>query len=524
MGTTPAFDPVAAAHEVTVFSQMVDECIDIPASFADLRRLSAPEIQATENALTTLTIATPSTPSFSGLVQHIYDQLHPYLSNRKRKRPPSRLLLPLLWVLPIILMHGMPSTPILWDAIQRSTMTYMWTTRPSISQLVLVSLGQAPRNGVPSWSSSPQDYSGLISLSLCAILAFCWGLMLPLMNFEKCLPLIAHWSFSLLPEQSPAQMCFISRDKFPSLPMILLSTALMNLSVTTALTMSSSLYASSLSEHAAGSASCRQAMVPHSVEADLHFPLFCTPYYGFVPSTEVDLLVEILQLSSFLCTCCFSRTGEGLSELGDSLPTASALLSMLSAIPNERPGGGIAVFPFTGVFICDPAPPPQQGEPAVTCWLYTPARLPPPPPKAFCTLVSTLSPGDSAICTPLFETLSLAPGLRRGIPLGSHVCIHLNASLLPTPFLDRTETLSFLPVQNRGGLGASQYFHSFSDVGRQEPLSTISSISHPPPLDFAEQLLAYENWPDATSLLIDANPTAPNADDFYLSLPRHHSL
>ena len=164
---------------------------------------------------------------------------------------------------------------------------------------------------------------------------------------------------------------------------------------------------------------------------------------------------------SFLCTCCFSRTGEGLPNLGDSLPTASALLSMLSAIPNDRPGGSLAVFPGTGVFICDPAPPPQQGEPAVTCWLYSPASLPPPPPKAFCTLVSTLAPGDPAVCTPLFEHHSLAAGLRRGIPLGSHVCVHLNASLLPTPFLDRTETLSFLAVQNGGGLGASQYFHSF---------------------------------------------------------------
>ena len=166
------------------------------------------------------------------------------------------------------------------------------------------------------------------------------------------------------------------------------------------------LISSSVSEHAAGSPACRQAIVPHSVEADLHFPLFCTPYYGFVPSTEVDLLVEILQLSSFLCTCCFSSEGEGLSQLGDSLPTASALLSMLSAIPNERSGGSIAVFPGTGMFICDPAPAPQQGEPAVACWLYTPARLPPPPPKAFAHL--------SPLChqvTRLFALPSLKPTL-----------------------------------------------------------------------------------------------------------------
>ena len=86
------------------------------------------------------------------------------------------------------------------------------------------------------------DYSGLISLSLYAILAFCSGLMLPLMNFEKCLPRIAaHWSFSPLPAQSPAQMFFITWDESLSLPMIPPSPAMMSLSVTTALTMSSSL-------------------------------------------------------------------------------------------------------------------------------------------------------------------------------------------------------------------------------------------------------------------------------------------
>ena len=204
------------------------------------------------------------------------------------------------------------------------------------------------------------------------------------------------------------------------------------------------LISSSVSDHAAGAQACRERLSPRSVKADLHFPLFCTPYYGFVPTSEVDLLVEILQLSTFLYTCCFSREGEGLSQLGDSLPTAAALLSTLASIPNDRSGGSIEVFPGTGVFICDPAPVPQQGEPAIACWLYTPARLPSSPPKAFCTLVSTLSPGDSSVCTPLFETHSPAPGLRTGIPLGSHVCVHLNASRLPTPFLDRSETLTFL--------------------------------------------------------------------------------
>ena len=127
------------------------------------------------------------------------------------------------------------------------------------------------------------------------------------------------------------------------------------------------LISSSVNTHAAEAPANRERLALNPVEADLHFPLFCTPYYGFVPGSEVDLLVEILQLSSFLCTCCFSADGKDLPQLGDSIPTAAALLSTLSAIPNERPGGSLDVFPGTGVFICDPAPAPQDGEPAIAC-------------------------------------------------------------------------------------------------------------------------------------------------------------
>ena len=51
-------------HEVTIFSKMVDDCIDIPKSFDDPHRLSAPEIQGSENQLLPLTIPPPTRPSF----------------------------------------------------------------------------------------------------------------------------------------------------------------------------------------------------------------------------------------------------------------------------------------------------------------------------------------------------------------------------------------------------------------------------------------------------------------------------
>ena len=139
------------------------------------------------------------------------------------------------------------------------------------------------------------------------------------------------------------------------------------------------------------------------------------------------------------------------------------------------------------------------------------------PPTVFCTLIATLSPSDPRFATPLFETYSTAPGSRTGIPLGSHVCVHLNTSLLPTPFLGQSESLQYLPVA-RGGIGASQYFHSFSTSGKQEPLSTITLDAHPLPIDFTEQLFQYENWPSADNLLIEATQTAPDTKDFYLSL------
>ena len=275
---------------------------------------------------------------------------------------------------------------------------------------------------------------------------------------------------------------------------------------------------SSVNTHAGNAPSNRERLAnlaSPSSEADLHFPLFCTPYYGFVPDTEVDLFAEILQLSSFLCSCCFSTDGQDILQLGDSVPTAAALLSMLSAIPNERPGGSIAVFPGTGVFVTLLRSHRTGTLPLPAGYIHRLAflRL----HLKFFAPSSPLSPSDSRFATPLFETYSAAPGPRTGIPLGSHVCIHLNASLLPTPFLGRSETLTYLPVA-KGGIGASQYYHSFSDCGRQEPLNTIALDTHPLPIAFTDQLFQYENWPSADTLIIEANQAAPETKDLYLSL------
>ena len=70
-------------HEVTIFSKMVDDCIDIPKSFEDPHRLSAPEIQGSDNHLLPLTIPPPTRPSFALLVQHVHEQLDSYLTTQQ---------------------------------------------------------------------------------------------------------------------------------------------------------------------------------------------------------------------------------------------------------------------------------------------------------------------------------------------------------------------------------------------------------------------------------------------------------
>ena len=506
-------------HEVTIFSKMVDDCIDIPKSFDDPHRLSAPEIQGSENQLLPLTIPPPTRPSFAILVQHVHEQLDSYLATQQTDGKLNAF---------ITFIVGPPDHPNARYALHSHLVGCHTTFNGDMH--VDYSTIYIPCGPGHPWAG-PSEWGPLMVFLAAALL---W----PDLPFLVCHPRF------LLGAHAPLDEL---REVFSTnCPMVLFSSArdltrsdvLYHPGKTTKFAhdlpfscsdppftrnppdLVQNLISSSVNAHAAAAPANRERLerlASPSIEADLHFPLLCTPYYGFVPETEVDLFVEILQLSSFLCSCCFANDGNDIPHLGDSAPTAAALLSTLSAIPNERSGGSIAAFPGTGVFICDPAPAPQNGDPAIACWLYIPASLPPPPPTVFCTLIATLSPSDPRFATPLFETYSTAPGSRTGIPLGSHVCVHLNASLLPTPFLGQSESLQYLPVA-RGGIGASQYFHSFSTSGKQEPLSTITLDAHPLPIDFTDQLFQYENWPSADNLLIEATQTAPDSKDFYLSL------
>ena len=236
-----------------------------------------------------------------------------------------------------------------------------------------------------------------------------------------------------------------------------------------------------ISRHLTDSATWRERIQPNTIDADQHFPLLCTPYYGFMADTILDTSVALLQLSNFLMACCYTSSGapHTLHNVDDTPPCPHELLSLFSCLPAALPGGKIQVFPGTGVFICDPSALPTLGLPKEMSWLYRSASCPPSPTKLFCTLSSTLSPSSPQVCTPLFQDHTPSHPQRTGIPLGEHVCVHLNASLLPVPFLDRSEGLLAMEPTSHLKTQRSSVLLSLGGVAMHPPLSALSLLPMP---------------------------------------------
>ena len=76
---------------------------------------------------------------------------------------------------------------------------------------------------------------------------------------------------------------------------------------------------STFSDQLSHAVACRASVTEVDLQ-DPHFPLYCTPYYGYSPTTSVDLQVEILQLSNHLVSS-LSLLSSKMED--DSLPTPS---------------------------------------------------------------------------------------------------------------------------------------------------------------------------------------------------------
>ena len=248
-----------------------------------------------------------------------------------------------------------------------------------------------------------------------------------------------------------------------------------------------------LSSHAS-----RRADLIDPVQCDLHFPLFCTPYYGFVPDDMTDLHIELFQLARHLV-----RSTPPLLDVwdGNTLPSPSSLLATLAALFPER----ITTVPGEGVFL-RPYSDPDGENPPQSCWLNHAPGPTPFVPVHFHHLESTLTAHSSNSPLPMFSS---------AIPLAPSACVYLNPGLLPPPRLAPPGDLAIksdaTPDPHCGGWGAIQYYYHFRPDSGATPLLTLQPATHTLPPHFTEDLLAFEHWPTVDTLLTfdDPDPTEP---------------
>ena len=179
----------------------------ISQSFADPRRLSAPEIQGSHNTLQTLTIPPPTTPSFSGLVRHLHDQLHPYLIKKQDEGVVLNAF--------VTFIVGPPDHPNARFALH-SHLVGCHTTCNSDMHVDYSTIYIPSGPGQP-WAG-PEEWGPLMVFIAAALLYpflsatrdFCWGPTPPWTNSAEFSQCNARWCCSLLQGTSHALMSFIT--------------------------------------------------------------------------------------------------------------------------------------------------------------------------------------------------------------------------------------------------------------------------------------------------------------------------
>ena len=97
--------------------------------------------------------------------------------------------------------------------------------------------------------------------------------------------------------------------------------------------------------------SSRDSIETGSVNADLHFALYCTPYYGHTPESETDFIAMTFTLADFLVYTCFTTDSEPNAALSNLSVRPGDLLTILSTIHpiflSVSPGDGLFILPLT---------------------------------------------------------------------------------------------------------------------------------------------------------------------------------
>ena len=246
--------------------------------------------------------------------------------------------------------------------------------------------------------------------------------------------------------------------------------------------------------------SSREAVEAGSVNADLHFALYCTPYYGHTPQSEADFVAMTVTLADFLVYTCFTTDCAPNAALSNLSVRPGDLLTILSTIHSTF----LSVSPGDGIFILPLTTSKAALRPFPVAWLYSVTEEDCPPPPFFVPLAAALGPGNDLYVSGIFQ---------QAWALGPHACAYFNSSQLPLPFFRRTNELQTHATTRVhgtefGGYGAKQYHFVYSpDTHDKVSFANLPLTPAALPETFLDDLLALEKWPPATNLLAPPNNT-----------------
>ena len=211
----------------------------------------------------------------------------------------------------------------------------------------------------------------------------------------------------------------------------------------------------------------------NAIDADLYYPLFCTPYYGYQPTSHTDFLVMVYQLSAFIVHCCYTKEGALNPAIVSNEAincTPADLMSVLSTTYKQW----TSLHPGEGVLMCSLTEERAALRPFPISWLYHVDMAAPSPPF-FGRLADVFSAGTEQYRSPIFDD---------PINLGPAASLHLNPALLDPPHLDQSNVLQIHTSLESLCWGAIQYHYSFYEGGPQHSLLSLTPDTHPPPFFF----------------------------------------
>ena len=203
----------------------------------------------------------------------------------------------------------------------------------------------------------------------------------------------------------------------------------------------------------------------------------------------------------------FQLASHSIRSVNPSLPriTPSALLVPLSTLYPQM----LSISPGERVFI-RPYSDPDVDRPPQSLWLNYCIAPATSIPQYFGAIEDTLLVQTQDHPHPMFQD---------AIPLGTSACVFLNPGMLPPPFIKPSRVLALLS-DHSGGPGALQYHHHFHASGQKVALLDISLATHSLPPFFHDDLLNFEDWPDAATLFPqDIFSPPPKGDILTVSCP-----